>query len=147
VTTSNVRNCVVALFVALLVGACSSGSSSSKATGAKGTYATQVDAICKTLQSQVGTDLGSDPGKQAAAIADGVGKISAVSKPGEDSEVADLFIAALNNVNLSLQDVDQARMVNDQTRANTALAGAKSNATKAAAAAKMYGMTTCAQTV
>ena len=142
-TTSSVRNCVVALFVALLVGACSSSSGG----GAKGTYATQVDAICKGLQAQVGTDLGTDPAKQATAIADAVGKISAVSKPKDDSEQADLFIAALNNVNLSLQDVDQARMVNDATRANTALVGAKANAAKAAKAAKAYGMTTCAQPV
>jgi hypothetical protein len=147
VTTSNVRNCVVALFVALVVGACGSGGSSSTATGAKGAYVAQVDPICKSLRGQLGGDLGTDPAKQAAAIADAVGKIMAVPKPKEDSERADLFIAALNNVNLSLQDVDQSRMVNDQTRAQKALDGAKLNATKAAAAAKLYPMQECAQTL
>ncbi|MDQ6838139.1 MAG: hypothetical protein M3137_07390, partial [Actinomycetota bacterium] len=112
---------------------------------AKGTYVAQVDPICKALQPQV-TNLGSDPAKQASAIADAVAKIMAVPKPKEDSTRADLFIAALNNVNLSLQDVDQSRRVNDTTRANTALAGAKVNATKSNAAAKQYPMVECAQT-
>jgi hypothetical protein len=145
VTTSNARNCVVALFVALLVGACGSGGDNGTATGAKGTYVAQVDPICKNLRSQLGGDLGTDPAKQASAIADAVGKIMAVPKPKEDSERADLFIAALNNVNLSLQDVDQSRTVHDQTRAQKALDGAKLNAQKAAAAAKLYPMQECAQ--
>jgi hypothetical protein len=144
VTTSLFRNCVVALFVALLVGACGS---SNKISGAKAAYVAQVDPICKNLRSQLGGDLGSDPGKQAAAVADAVAKIMAVPKPKEDSERADVFIAALNNVNLSLQDVDQSRMVNDQTRAQKAVDGAKANAKTAAAAAKQYPMVECAQTL
>lgn len=106
-----------------------------------------MDPICKELPGQVGGGLGKDPGKQAAAIEAAVIKIMAVPKPKEDSERADLFIAALNNVNLSLQDVDQARRVNDQPRAQAALAGAKANAEKAAKAAKEYGMVECAQTL
>jgi hypothetical protein len=144
VTTSKARNCVVALSVALLVGACGSGGDNGRATGAKGTYVAQVDPICKDLRSQVG-DLGSDPGKQAAAVEAGVNKIKAVTKPAEDSERADVFIAALTNTYLSLQDVDQSRMVNDKVRADKALVGAKANSAKAAAAAKLYGMVECAQ--
>jgi hypothetical protein len=143
-TSSNVRYGVVALFVALLVCACGS---SNKISGAKAAYVAKVDPICRDLRSQLGGDLGTDAGKQAAAVADAVGKIMAVPKPAEDSERADLFIAALNNTNLSLQDVDQSRMVNDQTRAQKALDGAKANAQKAAAAAKQYGMVECAQTL
>jgi hypothetical protein len=140
------RNVVVALFVALLVGACGSGGDDGTATGAKGTYVAQVDPICKDLQGQVG-ELGQDPAKQAAAIEAAVGKIKAVTKPSEDSERADLFIAALTNTYLSLQDVDQSRMVNDSTRAAKALTGAQANAKSAAAAAKLYGMQECAQTL
>ena len=140
-TTSQARNCAVALFVALLVGACSSSNSG----GAKGAYAAKVDPICKDLQAKVGTDLGSDPAKQAAAVDEALTKITAISKPRDDSSQADLFIAALQNTGLSLQDVDQSRIVNDQTRAAKALAGAKANAKTAANAAKQYGMTTCAQ--
>jgi hypothetical protein len=136
------RNVVVALFVALLVGACGSGGD--KLSGAKASYVAQVDPICRDLQGQVG-DLGSDPGKQAAAIEGAVNKIKAVKKPSEDSERADLFIASLTNTYLSLQDVDQSRQVNDSTRAATALTGAQANAKKAAAAAKLYGMKDCAQ--
>lgn len=138
------RNVIVALFVALLVGACGSGGD--ELSGAKASYVAQVDPICKDLQAQVG-ELGQDPGKQAAAIEDAVSKIKAVPKPGEDSERADVFIAALTNTYLSLQDVDQARMVDDQTRATKALAGAQANAKGAAAAAKLYGMQECAQTL
>ncbi len=144
-TTSRLRICTVALFIALVAGACGAGGDNGRATGAKGTYVAQVDPICKQLQPQV-TDLGTDPGKQASAIADAVAKIMAVPKPKEDSDRADLFIAALNNVNLSLQDVNQSRIVNDTARANTALAGAKLNATRADAAAKQYPMVECAQT-
>jgi hypothetical protein len=140
------RNCVVALSVALFVGACGSGGDDGRATGAKGTYVAQVDPICKELQGQVG-ELGQDPGKQAAAIEAAVAKIKAIPKPSEDSERADVFIAALTNTYLSLQDVDQSRMVNDQPRTAKALAGAQANAKSAAAAAKLYGMQECAQTL
>jgi hypothetical protein len=136
--------CAVALLIAPVLGACGAGGDNGRATGAKGTYVAQVDPICKQLQPQV-SDLGNDPAKQATAIADAVGKIMAVPRPKEDSDRAELFIAALNNVNLSLQDVDQSRMVNDKVRADKALAGAKVNATKATAAAKQYPMVECAQ--
>jgi hypothetical protein len=136
------RNVVVALFVALVIGACGSGGN--KLSGAKASYVAQVDPICRDLQGQVG-DLGSDPGKQAGAIEGAVNKIKTVKEPSEDSERADLFIAALTNTYLSLQDVDQSRMVNDQTRAATALTGAQANAKRASAAAKLYGMKDCAQ--
>jgi len=92
-------------------------------------------------------ELGKDPGKQAAAIEAAVAKIKAVPKPKEDSERADVFIAALTNTYLSLQDVDQSRTVNDGPRAEKALAGAKLNAEKAAAAAKLYGMVDCAESL
>jgi len=128
------------------LGACGSSGDDGRATGAKGTYVSQVDPICKDLHSQVG-DLGQDPGKQATAIDAAVAKIKAVTKPAEDSERADVFIAALTNTGLSLQDVDQSRMVNDETRAKKALLGAKTNAEKAAAAAKLYGMVECAQSL
>jgi len=105
----------------------------------------QVDPVCKDLRKQVGDNLGSDPGKQASAIEAAVAKLMAVPKPKEDSDRADIFITALNNTNLSLQDVDQSRTVKDQTRAEKALAGARVNADKAAAAAKLYGMVECAQ--
>jgi len=145
VTSSRARFGVATLFVALVAGACGAGGDDGRATGAKGTYVAQVDPICKELPGQVGGELGKDPGKQASAIEAAVVKIMAVPQPKEDNDRAQLFIAALNNVNLSLQDVDQARRVNDQPRAQAALAGAKANAEKAAKAAKEYGMVECAQ--
>lgn len=141
-TSSKLCSGVVALSVALLVGACGS---SNNIGGAKAAYVAKVDPICRDLRSQLGGDLGSDPGKQATAVADAVAKIMAIPKPAEDSERADVFIQALNNVNLSLQDVDQSRQVKDQTRAQKAVDGAKLNAQKAAAAAKLYPMQECAQ--
>lgn len=140
-TTSKARNCFVALSVALLVGACSSSNSG----GAKGTYAASVNSICRSLQKQIGDTLGSDPGKQALAVADAVAKITAVPEPRDDSDIADLFRAALNNTGLALQDVDQSQMVNDTTRATKAMATVKSDAKAAQAAAKSYPLTTCAQ--
>src|SRR3954452_9542933 len=107
------RNVVVALFVALLVGACGSGGD--KLSGAKASYVAQVDPVCRDLQRQVG-DLGQDPGKQGAGIEGAVNNIKTVKAPSEDSERADLFMAALTNTSLSLQDVHQSRIVNDQTR-------------------------------
>ncbi|MDQ3896889.1 MAG: hypothetical protein M3326_06510 [Actinomycetota bacterium] len=136
------RKCVVALFVALLVSACGNGED--KPTAAQEKYATQVDAICTELQSKVG-DLGQDPGKQAADVEDGVNRIKAIPKPRDNSERADVYIAAMENLYLSLQDVDQSRRVNDQARAQRALDTARTNDKRAADAAKLYGMKVCAQ--
>jgi len=144
VTSSRARFCVATLFVALIASACGAGGDDGRATGAKGAYVAQVDPICKQLRPQV-TDLGADPAKQASAIEAAVVKMMAIPKPKEDSDRADLFITALNNVNLSLQDVDQSRIVKDQARATKALAGAKLNVAKSAAAAKQYGMVECTE--
>lgn len=146
VTASKIRVCAVALFVALLAGACGSGGGDGKATGAKGAYVAKIDPICADLQAKIG-DLGSDPGKQAQDVQDAVGKMRTIPIPKNDDQRANLYIAAMENVYLSLQDVDQARMVNDQTRAAKALEGAKANDKNAANAAKSYGMVTCAKTL
>ena len=76
---------------------------------------------------------------------DAVNRIKAVSLPKEDDERARLYIAAMENLYLSLQDVDQSRRVNDQTRAATALAGARTNNKTAAEAAESYGLVECAR--
>ncbi len=104
----------------------------------------QVDPICKELQGKIG-ELGQDPEKQAADVEAAVMRIKAVSVPKDDDQQARLYIAAMENLYLSLQDVDQSRRVNDQTRATKALAGAKLNNETAAKAAKSYGMVECAQ--
>lgn len=73
-------------------------------------------------------------------------RIKAVSVPNDDDQRAFLFVAAMENLYLSLQDVDQSRRVNDQPRAQRALDGAKMNNETAAKAAKSYGMVECART-
>jgi hypothetical protein len=143
VTASKIRICAVALFIAVLSGACSS-SNDNKATGAKGTYVAKIDPICADLQSKIG-DLGQDPGKQAQVVQDAVSKMKTIPVPSNDDQRAHLFIAAMENLYLSLQDVDQARSVNDQTRATTALATVRKNDQTAADAAKSYGMVVCAR--
>jgi hypothetical protein len=67
--------------------------------------------------------------------------------PRDDEAIAKRFIAAMENLYLALQDVDQSRKVNDQPRAQKAVATAKLNAEAAAKAAKSYGMVECAQTL
>jgi len=104
----------------------------------------QVDPICAELQPKI-SDLGQDPEKQAADIEAAVMRIKAVSVPKEDDQRAFLYIAAMENLYLSLQDVDQSRRVNDQPRATRALEGAKLNNETAAKAAKSYGMVECAR--
>jgi hypothetical protein len=146
VTASRARVCAVAVFAALAVGACGSGGDDGALTGAKGAYVAQVDPICADLQGKIG-ELGQDPQKQAADVEEAVNKIKAVPIPKNDDERARLYIAAMENVYLGLQDVDQSRRVNDQTRATTALAGVKTNNVTAAAAAKSYGMVECARTL
>ena len=143
-TASRARISAVAVFAALAVSACGAGGDDGRLTGAKGAYASQVDPICADLQGKIG-ELGQDPQKQAADVEEAVNRMKAVSMPKEDDERARLYIAAMENLYLSLQDVDQSRRVNDQTRANTALAGARTNNETAAKAAKSYGMVECAR--
>jgi phage-related minor tail protein len=133
---------VVALLVAPVVGAC--GSDSGGLSGAKAAYVAQVDPICAELQGDIG-ELGQEPAKQAEEIEKSVQRIRDVSKPRDDSILADRFIAAMQNLFLSLQDVDESRKVNDQPRAQKALDGVKANAEDAASAAKDYGMVVCAR--
>ncbi len=144
VTASRARNCAVAAFAALVVSACGVGGDDGRLTGAKGAYASQVDPICADLQGKIG-ELGQDPEKQAADIEAAVNQIRAVPMPKEDEERARLYIAAMENLYLGLQDVDQSRRVNDQARAARALDGVKVNNTTAAKAAKSYGMVECAR--
>jgi hypothetical protein len=132
---------VVALFVAPVVGACGSDNGLS---GAKAAYVAQVDPICAELQGDIG-ELGQEPAKQAEEVEKAVQRIRDVSKPRDDSVLADRFIAAMQNLFLSLQDVDESRKVNDQPRAQRALDGVKANAEDAASAAKDYGMVVCAR--
>lgn len=140
-TNSKARLCAVGLFVALLAGACGE---ENELSGAKAGYVAQVDPICTELQAKIG-ELGDNPEQQAKDIEAAVGRIRAVSKPREDSERADVYIAAMENLYLSLQDVDQSRRVNDTARAQRALEGARANSRNAADAAKEYGMVVCAR--
>ncbi len=144
VTASRARICAVAVFAALAVSACGAGGDDGRLTGAKGAYAAQVDPICADLQGKIG-ELGQDPEKQAAAVEEAVGRMRAIAIPKNDDERARLYIAAMENLYLSLQDVDQSRRVNDQARANRALDGAKLNNKTAAEAAESYGMVECAR--
>ena len=143
-TASRIRHCAVAAFVALAAGACGAGGDDGRLTGAKGQYAAQVDPICADLQGKIG-ELGQDPEKQARDVEDAVNRIKAVRLPKEDDTRAQVFIAAMENLYLALQDVDQSRRVNDQTRATAALANARVNSKTAAEAAESYGMVECAR--
>ena len=144
-TASKVRLCAVAAFVAVLAGACSAGGEDGL-TGAKGAYAAQIEPICTELQGKIG-ELGQEPEKQAADVEAAVLKMKAVPVPGNDEQRAKLYIAAMENLYLSLQDVDQSRRVNDAARAQKALDGAKLNNETAAKAAQSYGMVECARTL
>jgi hypothetical protein len=113
-------------------------------SGAKAGYVAQVDPICADLERKIG-ELGENPEQQARDVEDAVNRIKGVSKPRDDDSIADLHIAALENVFLALQDVDQSRRVNDQPRAERALESARLNSEKAADAAESYGMVACAR--
>jgi hypothetical protein len=144
VTAFRIRVCAVALLIAPVVGACGAGGDDGSLTGAKGTYAAQIEPICKELQGKIG-ELGDNPEQQAKDVEDAVNRMRAVTIPKNDDERARLYIAAMQNLFLSLQDVDQSRRVNDQTRAQKALESARANNQTAAQAAKSYGMVECAQ--
>jgi hypothetical protein len=146
VTASRIRISAVALLIAAVGGACGSGGDGGRLTGAKGTYASQVDPICKDLQNKIG-QLGDNAEQQAKDVQDAVGRMKAVQIPRDDEAIAKTFIAAMENLYLALQDVDQSRKVNDQPRAEKAIATAKFNAQAAATAAKSYRMVECAQTL
>jgi hypothetical protein len=144
VTASRIRICAVALLIAPVVGACGAGGDDGRLTGAKGTWASQVDPICKELQGKIG-ELGENPEQQAKDVEEAVGRMKAFEIPKNDDERARLYIAAMENLFLSLQDVDQSRRVNDSPRAQRALDGAKVNNKTAAEAAESYGLVECAR--
>ena len=139
-TVSKARFSVI-LFVALVAGACTA---SDDLSGAKAAYVAKVDPICGELQTKIG-QLGDNPERQAADVEAAVNWMKEADRPRDDSSIADLHIAALENLYLSLQDVHQSRLVNDQARAQRALEGAKTNAKTASDAAKNYGMVVCAR--
>lgn len=131
------RSVLVLVAVTVLGGACSSSNTPS---GSKAGYIAKVELVCAEMHEKVGT-LGNDPEKEATAVNDGYMKIKDIKAPNEDLEKLQVFVESLNNLQLALQDVDQSRRVNDQARAQRALANAKDLANKAAKAAKDYGFT------
>lgn len=104
----------------------------------------QVDPICAELQTDIG-DLGDDPGRQAEEVETAVERIKGVDQPRDDSALADRYIAAMENLYLSLQDIHQAQLVNDQPRAQRAREGLQINNQDAADAAEAYGMVVCSR--
>jgi hypothetical protein len=96
------------------------------------------------LQAKIG-QLGENPEQQAKDVEAAVQQIQQQAYPKDDDQRAALFVAAMQNLFLSLQDVDQSRRVNDQPRAQKALEGAQKNADTAKKAAKEYGLVECAR--
>jgi hypothetical protein len=144
VTASRIRICAVALLIAPVIGACGSGGDDGRLTGAKGAWAAHVDPICADLQNKIG-QLGENPEQQAKDVEQAVQQMKQRAYPKDDDQRAALFIAAMENLFLSLQDVNQSRLVNDQPRAQKALEGAKMNAATAKKAAQEYGLVECAR--
>lgn len=143
-TASRIRIAAVALLIAPVVGACGSGGDGGRLTGAKGAWAAHVDPICAELQGKIG-QLGENAEQQAKDVEDAVLRMKQRAYPRDDDQRAALYIAAMENLYLSLQDVHQARLVNDEPRAQRALEGAQKNAETAAKAAKDYGLVECAE--
>ncbi|HVL07017.1 MAG TPA: hypothetical protein VM388_13590 [Acidimicrobiales bacterium] len=104
----------------------------------------QVDPICAELQGKIG-QLGENAEQQAADVEAAVMRMREANAPRDDRAIADLHIAAMENLYLALQDVDQSRRVNDLPRAERALESARLNNEKAASAAERYGMVACAR--
>ena len=103
-----------------------------------------MDPICAELQNKIG-QLGENPEQQAKDVEEAVTRMKATQYPKDDDQRAALFIAALENLYLSLQDVHQSRLVNDQPRAQRALEGAQANAKRAQDAAESYGLVECSE--
>ncbi|HET7721244.1 MAG TPA: hypothetical protein VFK43_14860, partial [Acidimicrobiales bacterium] len=89
--------------------------------------------------------LGENAEQQAKDVEDAVMRMKQRAYPRDDDSVAARYIAAMENLYLSLQDVDQSRRVNDQPRAQRAVEGAQANAKRAKDAAKQYGLVECAE--
>jgi hypothetical protein len=96
------------------------------------------------LQGKIG-QLGENAEQQAKDVEDAVNRMKQRAYPRDDDSVAARYIAAMENLYLSLQDVDQSRRVNDQPRAQRAVEGAQANAQRAKDAAKQYGLVECAE--
>ncbi|MDP1806791.1 MAG: hypothetical protein Q8K72_16550, partial [Acidimicrobiales bacterium] len=86
------------------------------------------------MQGKIG-QLGENAEQQAKDVEDAVNRMKQRAYPRDDDSVAARYIAAMENLYLSLQDVDQSRRVNDQPRAQRAVEGAQANAKRAQDAA------------
>ena len=96
------------------------------------------------MERKIG-QLGENAEQQAKDVEDAVNRMKQRAYPRDDDSVAARYIAAMENLYLSLQDVHQSRLVNDQPRAQRAVEGAQANAKRAKDAAKQYGLVECAE--
>ena len=131
---------------ALVLGACGTDEGDSAPSGARAAYIAKADPICAEMRTAVGT-LGDDAEKDRDAIQAALEKLNALKVPGEEDTVAKVFLNRLNNVSLSMEDLNQSRIQQDVPRANRALDNARQQDEQATDAARSYGFADCAKTM
>lgn len=132
----------VAAVAVLLLGGCAE--SDDELSGSKARLAAEADPICKDTRAKVG-DLGGDPAAERDAVQSGVDRLGALTIPGEDEAKYKVFLAEVQNLALSLEDVVQSREAGDGPRAATALTRAGDTNERVKKAGVDYGFTECSQ--
>ncbi len=135
-------SCAVAVAVFLLAGC--GGGDDDELSGAKADFAAQVEPICVETRQTVG-QRGDDPAAERDAVQSAVDRMEALNPPGEDETTFRLFVLHLQNMALALEDLNQARIVNNPERANTALQRAGEAHELAKEQARSYGLIECSQ--
>ncbi len=135
-------SCAAAVAMFLLAGC--AGDDGGGLSGAKADFAAQVEPICVETRQRVG-QLGDDPAADRDAVQSAVDRLEALNPPGEDETTFRLFVLHLQNMALALEDLNQARIVNNPQRADTALGRAGESHELAKEQARSYGFIECAQ--
>ncbi len=137
------NSCAVAVAVFLLAGC---GTDAEELSGAKARVVAEADPICEETREKVG-DLGSDPAAERDAVQSAADRLKALDAPGEDETQYKVFQTHVQNMALSLEDMNQSRLVQSpsQERTQTALDRARQSHEQAKEAALKYGFVECSQ--
>jgi len=106
--------------------------------------AQKADAICESTQQQVGR-LGDDAARDRDLVRSAADRLRAMEYPSENETIWLRFVTESENLWLALQDLAEARDVNERARADRALIRVRETNDRVKELARDYGTEACAE--